>query len=58
MEGLNQRNFKQKWQKQTILFKFLQTDKKVTFYIMFVISCISTLCVSCKAAYCVESSTC
>ena len=33
--------------KQTILFKFLQTDKKVTFDILFVMSCIFTLCVSC-----------
>ena len=46
-EGFKSRNFKQKWQRQTILFKFLQTDKKVTFDILFVMSCIFTLCVSC-----------
>ena len=58
-EGLNQGNFKLKWQKQPILFKFLQTDKKLLFYILlFVMSCIFTLCVSCKAAFCVKSSTC
>ena len=45
--GFKSRNFKQKWQRQTILFKFLQTDKKVTFDILFVMSCIFTLCVSC-----------
>ena len=57
--SLKQGYFKQKWQKQTILFKFLQTAKKVTFHtLLFVMSCIFTLCVSRKAAFFVKSSTC
>ena len=38
--GLKQAYFKHKIQKQTILLKFLQTDKKVTFFIFYCLSCL------------------